>query len=299
MTMPVITEKSAEQRYRAFGRAASEYPGAQHFPLDYPGRRPATSFVYIDRVVLPMQDAPDIGLAVNTGLRKKQSLNEFLVAENSTPLSSRYAVLAIGSNACPGRLQEKFDGKDREPVIVVKGWIAEVDSLYAAWLADYGALPATIASSPGTDVEIWATLLTGSQLAIMNRTENLGDDYVLVSVAAPFRIGTGTITNVYAYFDRRVLVLDGDRIRVADFEARNAKHRALSEREVLAAVLDRLGFCVGESIDRRHRVLIAESSTIKAVNARLTVSHSGRNIPDGVLAPILPRELHSLQWSAR
>jgi hypothetical protein len=254
--------------------------------------------VYVDGVVLPLQN--NHGLEVVTSdLPETRQVDDFLFEENSAPLSSRYAVLAVGSNACPGRLQEKFGGRDKEPIVVVKGWIADVDSLYTAWLADYGALPATIASSPGTEVEIWATLLTRSQLETMNQSENLGDDYALVAVATPLCVGTFSIHNVYAYYDRRLLCLDGELVRVADFEARNAEFRAMSEREVLIAVLDRLGFCLGAPIDRRHRELTANSATIQAINARLVLTHSACNNPRGVLSPVLPRELHALRWSTR
>lgn len=207
--MPTVASSSARRILGPNARLASGYPGARHVPLEYPGRRPETSFLYLGGLIAPVRESPSrSALLINAGSGEK-TIDDFLVAHDLVPLSQRYAVLAVGSNACPGRLEEKFIGKDHDAIIVLKGWIADVDSIYSACLADYGALPTTIAEAPGTKIEIWLTLLTRAQLTIMNASEDLGDDYSLVSVASPVRVGLAKIENIYAYFDRRALILEG------------------------------------------------------------------------------------------
>ena len=279
-------------------RRARDYPGAQHVPLDYPGRRPETSFLYLAGSVAPVRASSSSPvLLIHTG-GGEQSIDEFLAAHGLAALNRRHAILAVGSNACPGRLEEKFSGKDHDAIIALKGWIVGVDSIYAAWLAAYGALPATIAESPGTEVELWLTLLTPAQLAIMNDSEGLDEDYSLVSVASPFRVGLARIGNIYAYFDRRALALAGAPVRVADFSADHAKHRALTETQVLAAVLDELKFECDQPIEQRHRAMKDAPSKIADLNARLAESFTGTNACGSTIKPAFAGDIRLMQLNS-
>jgi len=298
--MPTVALSSAKRIFGSSARLASDYPGAQHIPLDYPGRRPETSFLYLDGLIALVRESPSLSSLLIDAGSGETTIDEFLAANDLVPFNQRYAVLAVGSNACPGRLEEKFIGKDHDAIIALKGWIADVDSIYAAWLADYGALPATIAEAPGTEVEIWLTLLTQAQLTIMNASEGLGDDYSLVSVASPFRVGLAMVENVYAYFDRRALVLEGEHVRVGDFSAQNPKLRSsLTEKEALAIVLDKLEFACGQSIEQRHRAMTGIPSVIGNLNARLTKSFTGINAHSHTIVPAPTGELQLMQWIRR
>lgn len=297
--MSATIERTALTRFQAVARRASDFPGAQQVPLEYPGRRPSGSYIYLDGLVLPLV-AASRGRALLVGdEREMLTIEDFLQAERSPLLPERYAVLAVGSNACPGRLEEKFAGRNGDPIVVVKGWIDGVDSIYTSWLADYAALPATIADSPGTSVELWATLLTAGQFELMNRSERLGEDYRLVAVAAPLRLGSYEINGLYAYFDMRALVLRGEQIRVAAFEARGARRRALDQRAVLAAVLDNLQIHPQEPIEERHRLLRSDHGLMAAVNAYLAGSQAAGNSLGQSLAVVQPRGLSPLRWSGR
>ena len=50
--VPIMAELSA-RRYPA-GIPATEFPGAENVPLEYPGRRPGFSYCYVDGIVLPV-----------------------------------------------------------------------------------------------------------------------------------------------------------------------------------------------------------------------------------------------------
>lgn len=298
MVKPVLTGASLLPANTLLGRTArpaSEFPGAQTVPLDYPGRRPESSYIYYDGAVSPLAE---LGCSELTPSQLRL-LDQALKDHGLTPCRERVAVLAVGSNACPGRLEEKFQGKDADAIIVLKGWISDVDSIYCAALANYGALPATIALSPGTEVELWATLLTDAQARIMNRSEQLGEDYVLVSVNSAFRCGNGVIDSIYAYFDRRALSLEGRPVRVAAFDAHRPRHTALTQREVLACVLDRLQFKVGEPIEERHRALVAARGKIAELNAVLASSLASSNYLGDVMVPADASKMQWVRWSSR
>ena len=99
--MPTEALSSAKRILGPDAQLASEYPGAQRVPLDYPGRRPEISFLYLGGLVAPVRESRS-GLLINAG-SGEQPIDEFLVAHELVPLNQRYAVLAVGSNACPGR----------------------------------------------------------------------------------------------------------------------------------------------------------------------------------------------------
>jgi hypothetical protein len=138
--------------------------------LSYPYDRPSGSFVVdtATRRVLPASGADAADLA-----------------------DGRRVVLAVGSNAAPSQLFRKFaefTGDRTIPVIAADA--ADIDVVFAARMSTYGAIPATVASSPGTTAHVKLTLLSPGQLERMNETESLGDVYELVELAADrIRVG--------------------------------------------------------------------------------------------------------------
>ena len=62
---------------------------------------------------------------------------------------------------------------------VLRAVVDEVDVVYGAHLAEYGALPATLLETPGTCAHVFVTWLTSMQLERMNETEGLGHSYQL------------------------------------------------------------------------------------------------------------------------
>ena len=111
--------------------------------LNYPYSYPAYDFVLDKGSVAPLPD------------------------RNS--LEGRVPVLAIGSNRSPEQLLRKFGDQDFLPVTCVK--LCDYDVVYAAHIASYGSIPAVLARSPGTIVDIAITWFTKSQLQRMHETE--------------------------------------------------------------------------------------------------------------------------------
>ena len=132
--------------------------------MDYPFSRPDHSFLFADGAVRI--------LAV-------ERVDATLARWGAAPMAERTAVLAYGANAAPERLRRKFAGHAPGMVFPVLGArLFDFDIVYACHYSSYGALPATLAPSPGTVVEVAVTYLDPGQLARMHETELPSQNYV-------------------------------------------------------------------------------------------------------------------------
>jgi hypothetical protein len=237
---------------------AGDFPGAESQPLDYPGPRPARSYLYVRGRVQVF--GPGAGGA--------SEVEPALAGRNVPPLGARVAVLAVGSNACPGRLLEKFGEAAVIPVLA--GSIAGTAAVYVPRLSSYAALPATAWAAPGFESRLWVTLLDREQLAVMDATEAVGEMYKLVALPEPFRPeGGGELGPVYAYASGHALALDGGPVRLSAF-ASTAPFPALDERAVLARALDLAGVFPGRPLEDRHRALRDDPALRYETSGRLT-----------------------------
>ncbi|MEC9185370.1 MAG: hypothetical protein VX930_13935, partial [Pseudomonadota bacterium] len=119
---------------------ASRLARARGYPYPYPGR----SYVW------QSGDVTDFDLGLTEG---------------------RTAVLAVGSNRAPSRLDQKYIGKYEVPIPVQHARLKDFDIVYAAHLTRYGSVPAMLQRAPGTTVELAVTWLDDEQLEIMHATE--------------------------------------------------------------------------------------------------------------------------------
>jgi hypothetical protein len=242
---------------------AADYPGAEHDPLAYPGRRPPWSYVYADREIARLRPRGE-ELRLDDGT----ALEEFLRERGAAPLAERTPVLAVGSNGCPGRLAEKFGDGHVIPVLV--GTVVGTAVVYGRRFAKYGALAATWHPTPCSWATVSLNWLDPVQVELMDASELLGEVYERRPVPAPFRVDGGpSIGGVTAYEDPRVLYLDGEPVRLAEFPQGGTEWPILDEREVLAEVLDRVGVLPDEPIEIRHRALVAEPELRAEVEAFL------------------------------
>lgn len=91
-----------------------------------------------------------------------------------SPFLGRIPVIACGSNRAPRQLARKYPQPATEVTVPVhRGRIVGFDVVYAAHLAGYGAVPATLAPSPGTTAEIAVTWLEPGHLSDMHPTEGV------------------------------------------------------------------------------------------------------------------------------
>ncbi len=274
-------------------RGAAEWPGAEAEPLAYPGARPEGSFlVHGGRVLLPAPGEEAGFLTVGGPVDRR------LAAAGAAPLAGRIAVLAVGSNACPGRLVEKFGDGGEAAIPVAAGLMPGVAAVYMAALASYGAVPATAWPAPGGATRLWITLLDREQLEHMNATESVGTSYRLIALEGVFETAGGAhLAPVYAYRAPAALELDGGPVRLAAFAAEgNVPAIALDQPAVLARVLDRLGILPGLEIGERHRRLAADPD-LRRETAERMARELGRAANDEREGPAVPSAIQPARWT--
>ncbi len=91
-------------------------------------------------------------------------------AEVEIDRDERTPVLAYGSNAAPVVLARKLALSD-QPVLVVPARLADFDVVYSSHISPYGALPATLQRSPGTEVRVHVIYMTSAQIGLISATE--------------------------------------------------------------------------------------------------------------------------------
>jgi hypothetical protein len=162
-------------------------------------------------------------------------------------------VLGVGSNCAPAQLSRKFAGAGgswpglaRHSVIVAPAKLTNFDVVFAASIAGYGSIPATLQGSPGTTVGICVTFLGERELRRMHETESVGSAYDFVRLGKDGR-GPGAInltlsngerlTQAWTYIGRRgCLLFEGVNAALAAMPAEGRRLCALSQRDVLELV---------------------------------------------------------------
>jgi hypothetical protein len=175
-------------------------------PGTYPGIRPKFSFFLSSEGIIRLTPS---------------KLDRFLAARNVPPSNSRYAILAYGSNACPGQLVAK---KLRD-VPVLYGRLVGATAVYTARRAKRGYVPATLARMQGSRSS-WITLLTPDQLRTMDTTEGRPTFYSLVELhAIHFCIGSREVSPLYSYVDTRggVMTIGGKIVALRSATQKSAK----------------------------------------------------------------------------
>jgi len=157
-------------------------------------------------------------------------------------VSGRKPILAVGSNQSPEQLARKFRKGDPEPIPVSRGVLKDFDIVYSPHIASYGAIPATLRHSPGTQVTLSVTWLTPEQEAQMHETEIASGNYHFGKLDG-IELVMGAdwmLSSAFVYSSRHgALVRDGHPIALAAAPAENRKWPSLTQEEIQAHVRDR------------------------------------------------------------
>ncbi|MGI8663837.1 MAG: hypothetical protein ACR2LQ_11610 [Acidimicrobiales bacterium] len=213
--------------------------------LGYPYDRPAGSFLFDAR----------------TGRATVTEATELDIA-------GRHAVLAIGSNAAPIRLAQKLHGFAGDPCIpVVAVELFDHDVVYAATIASYGSVPATLVASPGTQVAVHVTVLDDEQLELMNTSEISA--YTLEVVARErVRSLVALPHPIWAYVASAGPVSsEGRPIALAAVRATDRIYRAMSEAVLLGRLAQQHRLDLGEFV---RRLVTDRASRVDAIEVLRT-----------------------------
>ena len=152
----------------------------------------------------------------------------------------RTAVLAVGSNRAPIRLDQKFLGNTVASVPVQHARLKEFDIVYAAHLTHYGSVPAMLQRAPGTTVELAVTWLDDTQLEIMHATEG-GYHYAAInSVDLTYDDGTRA-DSVHLYVGREGHLVHREQpVALIEIDGQDRPYAARNTAEVLEIVHQRV-----------------------------------------------------------
>lgn len=153
--------------------------------------------------------------------------------------SGRTPVLAIGSNQSPERLAQKFGNEASHVIPVQRAKLKDFDVVYSAHISTYGAVPAMLQVSAGSDVELAVTWLSDAQLEIMNHSEVRAANYafaLLERIELGFE-GGGTVSSAYAYVSSRGhLRHDGDAVALSAIACSGRRYPDMSTAQALELV---------------------------------------------------------------
>lgn len=171
-------------------------------PLSYPGRSAATSSLLVGDHLLAVAetprrrldhqqvqvDGPTPGLGAGVSV---MALDQVLGQLEVAPLGDRTAVMAFGSNACPGQMRTKLLRAEVSSVLpmiraTVEGWRPAV----AAHVSRPGYLPITpVPDGDAVKVAVVLVFCDRAQLAAIDRSEG---NYRRVRASTAARTGSGT-----------------------------------------------------------------------------------------------------------
>ena len=148
-------------------------PSLADRPERYPDARPAAErrpFLYAAGEAWTL-DEDESGAAVAGWLRGRRA---------RIGIADRVAVLAVGSNAYPRQLADKFEGTDADDqgIAVVRASARGLGIAFCPLLARKGYVPVTLAERPDAQLSTWLQWLTPDQLQIISASE--GGRYSLV-----------------------------------------------------------------------------------------------------------------------
>ena len=161
-------------------------------------------------------------------------------------LDERTPMLAYGSNAAPEVLARKLALSD-QPVLVLPAWLDDFDVVYSAHISPYGAVPATLQRSPGTQVRVHLVYMTSAQVGLVSATEPNYESALIEGAVCRLDDGE-TIVSPAAYLSRHgCLLSDDSEIALAAVQATNRTLPALSEGEMLERL--RVRFCPDDGLE--------------------------------------------------
>src|SRR3954454_18675824 len=144
----------------------------------------------------------------------------------------RTPVLAYGSNAAPRVLSRKLALSD-QPVLVVPARLAGFDVVYSAHISPYGAIPATLQRSPGTEVQVHVIYMTSAQIGVISATEPNYEAELLEGIEC--RLGDGEELREFSAYTSRhgCLLIDGSELALAAVTAIGRTFAAIAEPQAM------------------------------------------------------------------
>ena len=219
----------------------------------YPYPRLADSYLFVDGVAFPYVEVTTdpLGDAVVTRPDGSESTATELLDALDVPAASRtlgQPVIAYGSNASPDQLTRKFTSNPsydgRAVIPTVRGSLRDYDVVFAPHLMGYGAMPAALVPSPGTEVEVWVNWMDSAEIDRMNSSEGSGGLYAFGRLdGIELEVPGPVVDAPEVYIDCfGALEIDGTTFPLSAVDATGRTAEAIDEPEALSSVIDALGW---------------------------------------------------------
>lgn len=252
IVLSLVLARPAEAAEAQCGPKNESCAELAYLALTYPYERLPGSYLFVDGGIYPylsfgqhLLDDSTVRLPSGKAIAVRDLLNELgLAAEITKP---QRAVIGYGSNPAPAQLSRKFAQHliDEPAVIpVIKGQLKDFDIVWTPVFVGYGALPATIAPSPGTTVEIWVTWLDAAEFKRMDATEDAGSLYAVAELPAEnYSFDGPQPDDLDFYFScAGALTINGEALAVASVPATGRRFRGVDESGAIEAVLPTLSW---------------------------------------------------------
>lgn len=145
-------------------------PAVDYATTPYPGEVPASAYCLDAGVVHPLSTVEE-GYLLPDG----RLLVEWLSARSGL----RVPLLTYGSNACPGRLAEKF-GDDVDGVVCLPAVLHGAVRVWSSQLSSRGSRPSTLAQAPEGREDVHVLLVPQRYGPQLDRSEGRGGPYYVL-----------------------------------------------------------------------------------------------------------------------
>lgn len=204
---------------RATGVLATDFQ-----PSPYPGQIPPYSFCIEQGRVRRLDPSPH---GDDYRLESGQTLSSWLTGQST----ARIAVLTYGSNACPGRLAQKFPNTSGSGFVLLQGTLAGAIPVWSSNTSSVGSVPLTLAHAPGHHRPAHLMLIPEADAAAMDRSEGRGGPFYALARLdeCEFVASNGTVWRrplAYVGHSERGPLLRGGR-PVSDLEANQSEAQTL------------------------------------------------------------------------
>jgi len=178
------------------------------------------------------------------------------------------ACVAYGSNASPQQLARKYSDFSGIEIPTVPAELLDYDVVYAALIAYYGSIPATIAPCPGARAKVWLQWLSPRALSRMDESEGVPWLYERTTgLPVVLEDGRPTVAFSYSAVDGPLLVA-GKPAALAEVPASGRQFPELSQKEVQHTVRGILQ--VSGSVEEFIRKNVADPALRKARSEELS-----------------------------
>lgn len=164
------------------------FPSLRDLPCRYPdAREPTDRFPFLLHRGALLRLAPahasEPGAVLVDGDGDRLPLDRWLRRAGSPPIAARLPVLAVGSNAYPRQLADKFQVHPvlDDAVPVLPCTLTGFRLVFCAHLSPHGYIPVTPRQAPGHTTHTWIQWLTSEQLQAVAATE--GPAYTLLTAS--------------------------------------------------------------------------------------------------------------------